>query len=189
MSAIDKGAGGLYSRPMSTISPGKHVVLDYVLSDEEGDVIQRSIEPNVGPLRYVHGYSPILPGLHSGLDGLGLGEKKQIRVPPEEAYGLADDDAIFEVERSELPDPENVKFGDEIVGEDEEGNEFAMHVIEVHEEHVVVDTNHPLAGFTLVWDVTVTDIRDATQQEIDSARADAAELEIGPSFAGNDQAH
>jgi FKBP-type peptidyl-prolyl cis-trans isomerase SlyD len=174
---------------MSTISPGKHVVLDYVLCDEEGDVIQRSIEPNVGPLRYVHGYSPILPGLHSGLDGLGLGEKKQIRVPPEEAYGLADDDAIFEVERSELPDPENVKFGDEIVGEDEEGNEFAMHVIEVHEEHVVVDTNHPLAGFTLVWDVTVTDIRDATQQEIDSARADAAELEIGPSFAGNDQAH
>ena len=58
-----------------------------------------------------------------------------------------------------------------------------------HDDHVVVDTNHPLAGFTLVWDVTVTEIRDATQQEIDTARADAAELEIGPSFAGSDQAH
>ena len=169
---------------MSTISAGKHVVLDYVLCDEDGDVIQRSIEPSVGPLSYVHGYSPILPGLHRQLEGLAVGEKKQVRVAPEEAYGEADDDAIFEVERSELPDPANVKFGDEIVGEDEDGNEFAMHVIEVHDEYVVVDTNHPLAGFTLIWDVTVREVRDATQQEIDSARADAAELEIGPASAG-----
>jgi len=169
---------------MSTISAGKHVTLDYVLCDEDGDVIQRSIEPNVGPLRYVHGYSPILPGLHSGLEGLGLGEQKQVRVPPEEAYGLADEEGIFPVERSELPDPENVKFGDEIIGEDEDGNEFAMHIIEVHDDHVIVDTNHPLAGFTLIWDVTVREIRDATQQEIDTARADAAELEIGPASAG-----
>jgi FKBP-type peptidyl-prolyl cis-trans isomerase SlyD len=175
---------------MSTIVAGKHVVLDYVLCDDEtGDIIQRSIEPNVGPLSYVHGYSPILPGLHGGLEGLALGEKKKIRVPPEEAYGVPDDDAVFEVDRAELPDPENVKFGDEIIGEDEEGNEFVMHVVEVHDDHVVVDTNHPLAGFTLVWDVTVTEIRDATQSEIDTARADAAELEIGPSFAGSDQAH
>lgn len=172
---------------MSTISAGKHVVLDYVLCDEEGDVIQRSIEPNVGPLRYVHGYSPILPGLHRGLEGLELGGQRQIRVPPEEGYGLADDDAIFEVERSELPDPVNVRFGDEIVGEDEEGNEFEMHVIEVHDEYVLVDTNHPLAGFTLIWDVTVRELRDATQQEIDAARADAAE--VGPAFASGDQPH
>ena len=72
-----------------------------------------------------------------------------------------------------------MKFGDEIVGEDEEGNEFAMHVVEVHNDHVVVDTNHPLAGYTLVWDVTVREVRDATQQEIDTARADAAEVDIG----------
>lgn len=168
---------------MSTISAGKHVVLDYVLCDEDGDVIQRSIEPSIGPLRYVHGYSPILPGLHRQLEGLSLGEQKQVKVAPEEAYGEADEDAIFEVERTELPDPANVKFGDEIVGEDEDGNEFEMHVIEVHDEYVVVDTNHPLAGFTLIWDVTVKEVRDATQQEIDAARADAAELEISPVFA------
>jgi FKBP-type peptidyl-prolyl cis-trans isomerase SlyD len=164
---------------MSKIAAGKFVVLDYVLSDEDGDVIQRSIEPQIGPLSYVHGYSPILPGLHNGLAGLDVSEQKQIRVPPEEAYGLADEDAIFEIDRSELPDPSSVKFGDEILGEDEDGNEFAMHVVEVHDDHVVVDTNHPLAGYTLVWDVTVREVRDATQQEIDAARADAAEVDIG----------
>lgn len=169
---------------MSKIAPGKYVVIDYVLCDEDGDVVQRSIDPDVGPLSYVHGYSPILPGLHKGLEGLSVGEQKQVRVPPEEGYGLADDEGIFEVPRSELPDPKNVKFGDEIVGEDEEGNEFDMHVIEVYDDHVVVDTNHPLAGHTLIWDVTVREIRDATQREIDSARADAAELEIG-SLSGN----
>ena len=173
---------------MSKIAPGKHVVLDYVLCDEDGDVIQRSIEPHVGPLTYVHGYSPILPGLHKGLEGLELGEKRQIKVPPQEGYGLADEDAVFEVERSELPDPQNIKFGDEIVGEDEDGNEFDMHVVEVHDDHVVVDTNHPLAGYTLIWDVTVREIRDATQQEVDAARADAAELELSVGPPGG-QAH
>jgi FKBP-type peptidyl-prolyl cis-trans isomerase SlyD len=164
---------------MSKIAAGKHVLIDYVLRDEDGDVVQRSDDPEVGPLSYVHGYSPILPGLHDGLEGLDVGAKKEIRVTPEAGYGEADEEGIFEVDRSELPDPENVKFGDEIVGEDEDGNEFDMHVIEVHDDHVVVDTNHPLAGHTLIWDVSVREVRDATQKEIDSARADAAELEIG----------
>jgi FKBP-type peptidyl-prolyl cis-trans isomerase SlyD len=165
---------------MSKIAPGKYVVLDYVLCDEEGDVIQRSIEPEIGPLEYVHGYSPILPGLEAGVAGLSVGEKKQVTVPPEQGYGLANEDDIFEVDRSELPDPENVKFGDEIEGEDDDGNTIAMHVIEVHDEYVVVDMNHPLAGFTLVWDVTVTDVRDATPAEIEQARAARAELDHVP---------
>jgi FKBP-type peptidyl-prolyl cis-trans isomerase SlyD len=163
---------------MTTIAPGKFVVLDYTLADEDGDEIQRSSDDEVGPLTYVHGYSPILPGLHKGLEGLSQGDSKQVRVPPEEGYGAADEDAIFEVDRTELPNPEGVKFGDEIVAEDDEGNEFSMHVVEVHDDVVVVDTNHPLAGHTLVWNVTVREVRDATQQEIDRARADAAELDV-----------
>jgi FKBP-type peptidyl-prolyl cis-trans isomerase 2 len=55
-----------------------------------------------------------------------------------------------------------------------------MHIVEVHDDVVVVDTNHPLAGYTLVWDVTVREVRDATQLEIDRARADAAELDVSP---------
>lgn len=163
---------------MTTIAPGKFVVLDYTLKDEDGDEIQRSADEEVGPLTYVHGYSPILPGLHKGLEGLHQGDTKEVKVPPEEGYGPADEDAIFEVDRAELPNPEGVKFGDEIVAEDDDGNEFAMHVVEVHDDVVVVDTNHPLAGHTLVWDVTVREVRDATQAEIDRARADAAELEV-----------
>jgi FKBP-type peptidyl-prolyl cis-trans isomerase SlyD len=165
---------------MTKIAPGKFVVLDYVLADEDGDVIQRSADEEVGPLTYIHGYSPILPGLHKGLEGINQGDSTKVRVPPEEGYGLADEDAIFEVERSELPNPEGVKFGDEIIAEDDDGNEFAMHVVEVHDDVVVVDTNHPLAGYTLVWDVTVREVRDATQVEIDRARADAAELDVSP---------
>jgi FKBP-type peptidyl-prolyl cis-trans isomerase SlyD len=163
---------------MTKISAGKHVTLAYVLRDEDGDVIQQSSDPEIGPLCYVHGYSPILPGLHAGLEGLSLGDKKLVTVPPEEGYGVADDEAIFEVDRSELPNPDGVRFGDEIVAEDDDGNEFTMHVIEVHDDTVVVDTNHPLAGYTLVWDVTIDGVRDATEQEIEAARADSAELSV-----------
>jgi FKBP-type peptidyl-prolyl cis-trans isomerase SlyD len=161
---------------MTKIAAGKYVVLDYVLTDEDGDVIQQSSDEQTGPLSYVHGYSPILPGLHRGMEGLNQGDSKQVTVPPEDGYGVADEDAVFEVDRAELPNPENVKFGDEIVAEDEEGNEFAMHIIEVHDDFVVVDTNHPLAGYTLVWNVTVRDVRDATPQEIEAARTESAEL-------------
>lgn len=161
---------------MTKIAPGKHVVIDYVLTDEDGDTIQQSSDEAIGPLAYVHGYSPILPGLHKGLEGMSAGDKAKVNVPPEEGYGAADEDAIFEVDRAELPNPEGVQFGDEIVAEDDEGNEFTMHVVEVHDDFVVVDTNHPLAGYTLVWDVSIREVRDATPQEIDKARAEAAEL-------------
>lgn len=161
---------------MTKIAPGKHVVIDYVLTDEDGDTIQQSSDEAIGPLAYVHGYSPILPGLHKGLEGLSAGDKATVNVPPEEGYGAADEDAIFEVDRTELPNPEGVQFGDEIVAEDDEDNEFTMHVVEVHDDFVVVDTNHPLAGYTLIWEVNVREVRDATTQEIDKARAEAAEL-------------
>ncbi len=161
---------------MTKIAAGKHVVIDYVLTDEDGDTIQQSSDEAVGPLTYIHGYSPILPGLHKGLEGLSAGEKIKVNVPPEEGYGAADEEGIFEVERAELPNPEGVQFGDEIVAEDDDGNEFTMHIVEVHDDFVVVDTNHPLAGYTLIWDVTVREVRDATPQEIEKARTEAAEL-------------
>lgn len=161
---------------MTKIAPGKHVVIDYVLSDEDGETIQQSSDDDVGPLAYVHGYSPILPGLHKGLEGLSMGDKTKVSVSPEEGYGEADEDGIFEVDRTELPNPEGVQCGDEIIAEGEDGEEFTMHVVELHDDFVVVDTNHPLAGYTLIWDVSIRSVRDATSQEIETARTEAAEL-------------
>lgn len=162
---------------MSTVTAGKWVVFEFKLTDEDGDVIQASSEDDLGPMTYVHGYSPLLPGLHAGLEGMALGESKTVVVEPEDGYGPVDEDAIFAVPRSEMPDPENVKYGDELEAEDEDGNKVDMHVAEVSDDMVVLDANHPLAGVKLTWEVTVAKLRDASTEEIDQARAEAAEYE------------
>ena len=171
---------------MSTVKAGKWVAFEFKLSDEDGDVIQSSAEGELGPMEYVHGYSPLLPGLHAELEGMAHGDSKTIVVDPEGGYGEVDEDAIFAVPRSEMPDPEGVKYGDELEAEDEEGNVIGMHVVEVTDDAVVLDANHPLAGVTLTWEVKIAELRDATKDEIDAARAEAAEQEIADSPHGPD---
>ena len=111
------------------------------------------------PLRYVHGYGMLVPGLEKGLSGLGPGDAAEIVVPPEEAYGLHDEELVFAIDRSDAP---NAGEGDEVVLEDEDGDEAVARVVEVGDEELVVDGNHPLAGMTLRYRVHVREVREAT---------------------------
>jgi FKBP-type peptidyl-prolyl cis-trans isomerase SlyD len=154
---------------MQTIQPNAHVTLDYELRDEDGDMLEASEGEGGEPIRYVHGYGMLVPGLEAALVGLKTGDERDVVVSAEEGYGEYDDDLLLELDRSELPDPKGVAVGDEFVAESPDGEEMAMSVIEVQDDHVVVDANHPLAGMTLRYHVTVRDIRAATEDEIQEA--------------------
>lgn len=174
---------------MERIEPNARVVLDYTLRDEEGEVIDSSDDPHAhhghdhthddgtehecgGPIVYVHGYGMIVPGLERALVGLKAGESKEVIVKPEEAYGLRDEELVVEVDRSEMPRPEAVTVGDEIVAESPEGEEAVLTVIEIDGDTVILDGNHPLAGETLRYSVIIREVRAATDAEIqDAARA------------------
>jgi FKBP-type peptidyl-prolyl cis-trans isomerase SlyD len=158
----------------STIQPNAHVVLDYVLRDDEGEVLDSSDAEGGHPIEYVHGYGMLVPGLEAALLGLHAGDEREIVVPAEAGYGEYDDELVLELDRGEFPDPNAVKVGDEFVAESPDGDEVAMEVLEVKDDVIVVDANHPLAGVTLHYDVKVKSVRDATQEEIEKA---AAELE------------
>ena len=149
-----------------TIQPNAHVTIDYELRDEEGDMLEASAEEGGEPIRYVHGYGMLVPGLEAALVGLRAGDVRDVVVPAEAGYGEYDDDLLLELDRSELPDPKGVAVGDEFVAESPDGDEIAMSVVEVRDDLVVVDANHPLAGMTLRYHVTVRDIRPATDDEI-----------------------
>jgi FKBP-type peptidyl-prolyl cis-trans isomerase SlyD len=157
------------------IEPNTYVTVDYELRDEDGELVDASTGDGGEPIRYVHGYGMIVPGLEAALAGLKEGEERDVVVPAEAGYGEYDDELVLEIERSEFPDPSAVKVGDEFVAEGPEGEELSMMVVEVHDQHVRVDANHPLAGMTLNYRVQVRGVRAATNEEIKRAAEDLDE--------------
>jgi FKBP-type peptidyl-prolyl cis-trans isomerase SlyD len=157
--------------PIQTIQPNAHVTIDYELRDDDGDMLEESAGEGGEPIRYVHGYGMLVPGLEAALVGLKTGDERDVVVPAEAGYGEYDDELLLELDRTELPDPKGVVVGDEFVAESPDGDEIAMSVVEVRDDLVVVDANHPLAGMTLRYHVTVRDIRPATDDEIQQAAA------------------
>jgi FKBP-type peptidyl-prolyl cis-trans isomerase SlyD len=155
-----------------TIQPNTHVTLDYELRDDDGDLVDASEAEGGEPIRYVHGYGMVVPGLEAALAGLKIGDERDVIVPAEAGYGDYDEGLVLEVDRGELPDPKVVSVGDELIAESPDGDEVTLSVVEVRDDVVVVDANHPLAGMALRYHVKVRDVRQATDEEIERAAAD-----------------
>ena len=157
---------------ISIIEPNRFVTLEYVLKDDEGDILDASEGEDGEPIEYVHGYGMLVPGLEAALAGMKTGESKEIVVSAEEGFGERDDELVLEIDRTEFPDPKVVKEGDEFVAESPDGDEVVMRVVEVKDDAVMVDANHPLAGVTLHYSVKVREVREATAEEIEDAASD-----------------
>lgn len=155
----------------ATIEPNSRVVLDYTLRDVDDDVIDASDADDGEPIVYVHGYGMLVPGLEKALTGLSAGDEKEVVIAPDEGFGERDEELVLEIDRSEMPRPEAVEVGDELVAESPEGDEAVMRVIDVKPDAVVLDGNHPLAGETLRYSVRIRDVRPATEKEIEEAAA------------------
>ena len=146
------------------IADKKVVRLDYTLKNRAGDVLDSS--EGGEPLLYIHGTSQIVPGLERELAGLTAGDSKDVIVQPEDAYGVPDPEGVFGVPRAAFPPDAPLSVGQSFVGEDDEGHAVPVRVIEVREDVIMVDANHPLAGETLYFHVDVCDVRDATLEEL-----------------------
>lgn len=144
---------------------GTVVSLGYTLKDDEGTILDTNEECE--PLTYLHGFDNIIPGLERGLEGAGVGFKDAIVVEPLDAYGEVDPEAIFSVSRSDFPEEMIVTEGMQVVGDTPNGP-VSLVVVEVADDEVVVDANHPLAGMRLHFDVEVLDLRAATDAELNA---------------------
>ena len=161
---------------MEAIQQNAHVLLEYTLKNPEGEVLDSSDAEDSEPIAYVHGYGMLVPGLEAAVVGMKLGEEKDVVVAAEDAFGEHDEELVLEVDRTDFPKPEKVEVGDEFLAESPDGDEIPMRVLEVKADSVIVDANHPLAGVTLHYKVKVTEIRQATDEEIEEA---TSELEGG----------
>ena len=149
------------------VGPDTFVTLAYTLYGEDGEVIDRTDDEI--PLSYLHGYGQLVPGLERGLEGMSKGDLRSVVVQAHEGYGEYDPEAVFEVDKTDFPRPSEIAVGDEFVAESDDGDAISLTVVEVNEESCLVDTNHPLAGEVLRFEVTVLDVRPATDGEIKKA--------------------
>lgn len=141
------------------------VSLNYELSEPSGQIIEKTSEP----VSYLHGgYDGIFPMVEEALHSQEVGYSCSIVMDPENTFGEYDSELIRIEPRDAFPD--NVAVGMQFEGdsddEDPDDDPLVYTVTDVAEDKVVVDGNHPLAGKRLQFDCTVTDIRQATTEEI-----------------------
>jgi len=141
------------------------VTLEYEVFDADGEHVGGSR----GACDVVLGYGQLLPAVEREIEGLWPGEQKSVRVKAADAYGERDPDAWIELERDEFP--EDVAAGDSYEAEGEDGVVVVLQVLEVSEDRVVVDQNHPLAGQALRVEVRVQATRAATAEELEAAES------------------
>jgi FKBP-type peptidyl-prolyl cis-trans isomerase SlyD len=144
-----------------TVSEGKNVSLEYTLKLDDKSVV----ESNVGkqPLTYTHGTRQIIPGLEKALEGLAVGDTKEVTVAPADAYGEQDPKALQEVQKKLIP-ADALVVGTRLQGKSPDGQMVYPRVAEIKDDTVVLDFNHPLAGKTLHFDVKILDIQQQQTQ-------------------------
>lgn len=119
-----------------------------------------------GPLAVLLGANNIVPGLERALIGRELGEEFTVLVPPEDGYGTKQGPGPQALPRDAFPPEAELHQGMSFVAESESGELHRLWVVEVQKEIVRIDRNHPLAGETLQFDVSIESIRAATPEEI-----------------------
>ena len=154
--ALSAEAAPSQTQPTIAVAPGYQVSLEYTLSDEKGAQIQTN--KGEAPLIYTPGKQQILPGLEKALDGMHVGEEKDVKLPPEEAYGPIDKEAFQEVPKSKIP-AEGLKVGTPLRAQSPDGRTMMARISEIKDDTVVVDLNHPLAGKTLAFHVKILDVK------------------------------
>lgn len=146
------------------VGPETFLTLEVRVFDAEGE---SASEPEV--LGLVFGMGGLLPGIDQALEGRREGDTVEVVLPPGQAYGQRKASAILEVDRSEFPD--DVAPGDRFEVENEDGGVLVVHILEVTDELVVMDTNHPLSDQEVKIQVQIREVRPATSEEISAAEA------------------
>ncbi|MCB0553708.1 MAG: FKBP-type peptidyl-prolyl cis-trans isomerase [Phaeodactylibacter sp.] len=162
-----------------TISNNKVVTLHYKL--QEGDATGELVEETFGsdPLVFLYGVGQMIPEFESQLSGKKAGDAFSFGINSEEAYGEYDPDAVVAIPKDTFVvdgklDETLLQEGKVIPMRDPDGNQLLGTIMEIKEEEVVMDFNHPMAGADLFFTVSIEEVRDATESEIEHGHVHGA---------------
>lgn len=146
------------------VEKNKVVSMHYVLRDSQGEIVDQS-ETNE-PMSFIQGIGNIIPGLERAIEGKAIGDKFKVTIHPEDGgYGPIQLDLIGEVPRSNFDESETLELGVVFEVSNEQG-QYLARVVELRDNSVVLDANHPMAGQILNFEIEVVGIRDANLTEL-----------------------
>ena len=151
-----------------TVQDNLVVSLDYTLIVDE-EVMESTDDGE--PIEFVQGIGQIIPGLESALYGMKVGEKKTVVIEPENAYGDYDPESLEIAKKEEFSEEIPLDVGTFLDLSDDEGEVLSAQIIEEDEDTVTLDFNHPLAGNTLTFEITLSALRPASEEELDHGHA------------------
>lgn len=152
------------------------VSLAYQVRTEDGVLVDES--PVSAPLDYLHGHGNLIAGLEKALEGHAVGDKFDVFIPANEAYGNYDDNLIQRVTKDVFMGVDELQVGMRFLADTDQGP-VPVEITEVEDEHVVVDGNHMLAGQNLNFNVEVVAVREATAEELEHGHVHGDEAHGG----------
>jgi FKBP-type peptidyl-prolyl cis-trans isomerase SlyD len=157
---------------MMKVGENKVVSMTYTLREgsAKGPLIQKVTEDR--PFVYLFGIGGLLPSFKERLEGLKTGDDFSFVLKKEDAYGVPSEKNVLKLDKKVFEvngvfDESAIKVGEVVPMEDENGYPLQGRILEVAEKHVMVDFNHPLAGLDLYFEGKISDIRDATKEELE----------------------
>jgi peptidylprolyl isomerase len=141
---------------MTQAKQGDTVKIHYTGTLEDGTVFDSSLDRE--PLQFTLGSGEVIQGFDNAVDGMTVGEQKNVNIPPEDAYGPRHEQMIQEVPKEVLPDDLEPAEGMGLQAQSPEGHVIDMTITQVNEESIIVDGNHPLAGQALNFDIELVAI-------------------------------
>ena len=142
------------------------VGINYRLTVADGTEVDSTADRD--PMVYLHGHQNIVPGLEKELEDHEVGDEIDVTIAPEEGYGVHDPERVIQINLEQLGfEPE---LGAVVSARLPDGREQHLMIAEIEGETVTLDGNHPLAGQTLRFEVTVESIRAATKEEVENGR-------------------
>ncbi len=145
------------NRNMGKVKANDTIKVHYTGKLTDGQVFDSSLERE--PLEVTLGQGSLIPGFEKGLIDMEVDEEKTIVIPKEEAYGEVREELFQKVSKSDLPENINPEVGMGLMATRPDGSEQQLRVVDVQEEHIVIDANHPLAGQDLIFDLTLVEIK------------------------------
>jgi FKBP-type peptidyl-prolyl cis-trans isomerase SlyD len=145
------------------LTKDKVAILNYTLKDKDSNIMDQSDDATFS---YIHGSKMLIPALENALEGKQAGDKVNLVIEPENAYGERDENRVQRVPRKMFPPEQELEVGMPFSSATPEGKAVNVVITAIEEHEVVIDGNHPLAGMALHFDIELIEVRDASEEEL-----------------------